>query len=99
MATKNITDIQVLKAYQDSKVTIDGKWPYDLLMELTGQCEKVCYRAMERACKRGLIDYGTSLRSGWITNKGYELLNKTSPDSLQGFSGRPGPVGEPPLPG
>lgn len=49
-------------------------WPYDLLAERTGECEKVCYRAMERAFARDLIEYGTSLRSGWLTEKGKALI-------------------------
>lgn len=74
MARKDITDLQVLKAYQESKRINMDKWPYEILMEWTGEPEKVCYRAMERAENRGLIDCGITLRSGWITDKGKELL-------------------------
>lgn len=49
-------------------------WPYELLAKRTGEHWKVCYSAMVRACDRGLIEYGTSLRSGWLTEKGKELL-------------------------
>lgn len=49
-------------------------WPYDLLAEWTGQPIKVCYRAMERAAERDLIEYGVSLRTGWLTDKGKALL-------------------------
>ncbi|MCJ2023577.1 hypothetical protein [Methylobacterium sp. J-067] len=48
--------------------------PVRILQEWTGQPLKVCYRCMERACDRGLIEYGVSLRCGWIDAKGYELL-------------------------
>lgn len=88
MATKDITDIQVVNAYIKAKETrvkhtVLGclikpeflVWPYDILMQETGQCEKVCYRAMERACDHGLIEYGTSLRSGWVTEKGKALIS------------------------
>lgn len=51
-------------------------WPYELLAERTGECEKVCYRAMERAFDRGLIEYGTSLRSGWLTDDGLALIGQ-----------------------
>ena len=73
MATKDISDIQVLQAYKKAKLA-DDKWPYDFLMEETGQPLKVCFRAMERCCGRGYVDYGTSLRSGWITEKGLKLI-------------------------
>jgi hypothetical protein len=61
MATKHISDLDVCKAYIDGKDS--GKLPYELLMERTGQCEKVCVRAMERSCERGLIEYGAHLRT------------------------------------
>ena len=49
-------------------------WPYETLAARTGQPEKVCYRAMERAERRGLIEYGVSLRTGWLTEAGKALL-------------------------
>ena len=75
MATKDISDIQVIKAYLEYKQT--RHFPYDILYRDTGQPIKVCYRAMERAEKRGYIDYGTSLRTGWVTEKGYGLLKES----------------------
>ncbi len=74
MATKNITDKQVVLAYIEFKKN-SGKYPYDYLMEWTGECEKVCFKAMERAEERGYIDCGVSLRTGWITEKGQSLIN------------------------
>lgn len=71
MATKDITDRQVCLAYQQAH----DRFPSEILEATTGQCAKVCYRAMERAFRRGLIDYGTSLRSGWLTAKGLEVLD------------------------
>lgn len=82
MATKDITDIQVLLAYKESKRAVyrdKDKWPYDFLVETTGQPIKVCYRAMERASLRDLIDWGTTLRSGWVTEKGERLLAESNP--------------------
>lgn len=73
MATKDITDLMVCQAYQDRQPT---ELPYDLLMQRTGECLKVCYRAMERAHGRGYIEYGVSLRSGWLTDKGKQLLKE-----------------------
>ncbi len=79
MAMKNISDTQVLQAYILSKRMLsegERKWPYEILQDVTGECLKVCYRACERANNRGYIDYGISLRSGWISDKGFELLGK-----------------------
>ncbi len=72
MATKDISDLQVLKAYSRSRDL--GKFPEEILQEETGECEKVCFKAMERAHDRGLIEYGCSLRSGWLTDKGKSHL-------------------------
>jgi len=35
---------------------------------------KVIYAAMERADMNGLIEYGVSLRSGWLTDVGHRML-------------------------
>lgn len=93
MATKDISDVEVLRAVADfraseemdrpvnprqifgmAKPEKETRWPYVLLMERTGQPMKVCYRAMERADDRGLLEYGVSLRTAWITEKGRALL-------------------------
>ncbi len=79
MATKDITDLQVVKAYQDSKVAHCDQWPYDLLEQRTGRSIKECYSAMERAYRRGFIECGVSLRSGWLTAKGIDLYNGVTP--------------------
>lgn len=74
MATKDISDRQVCEAYAAYAREHCLPFADERLMAATGQPEKVCYRAMERADKRGLIEYGVSLRSGWLTDKGKALL-------------------------
>jgi len=80
MARKNISDELVCKAYaaykeQRKNFKKDApKYPYEFLNEWTGECEKVCYAAMVRAFAHDLIDYGVSLRSGWLTQKGEALI-------------------------
>lgn len=74
MATKHISDKQVVEAvaiYNRDR----GLWPYELLANSTSECEKVCFRAMERAASRGLLEYGVSLRTAWLTEKGRKLLD------------------------
>lgn len=77
-AATSITDLQVCEAYNRSKLARDAGgpflWPEEILQKETGQALKVCIRAMERACGRGLIEYGVSLRAGWLTDKGRALL-------------------------
>jgi hypothetical protein len=75
MAVKNITDWQVVDAIKRSKDPLEQR-PNQILARETGESEKVCFRAMERAERRGLVEYGVSLRSGWLTEKGLKLLEK-----------------------
>jgi len=75
MARKDITDMQVCFAYVESRKDKGGThWPYEFLQLWTDQPKKVCYRAMERAFDRGYIEYGVSLRAGWLTEKGVALI-------------------------
>lgn len=88
MAMKDISDRQVLLAYMQSYCereilgTQDYRFPYKILVEWTGQPEKICYRCMERADGRGLLCYGVSLRTGWIEPKGYALLGVENPEKV-----------------
>ena len=74
MATKDISDKQVVEAYIACDIKPRRFFPYQVLEELTGQCEKVCFRAMERSQDRGFIECGVSLRTGWVTDSGKLLL-------------------------
>jgi hypothetical protein len=73
MATKDISDRQVCEAVQ-AYADDSSRWPYDVLAEVTGQSQKVCWRALERAASRGLVEYGVSLRTGWLTEKGRQFI-------------------------
>ena len=85
MAVKHVTDLQVVQAvaqYQAEMKAHDGgplypRFPYEVLSEDTGQCQKVCYRAMERADRHDLLEWGVSLRTAWLTDKGRELLESS----------------------
>lgn len=82
MATKDVTDAMVCMAYAQAQKQRGVNWdndyeyPYIILMRETGECMKVCYAAMERACRHGLIEYGVSLRTGWLTDKGNDLIKE-----------------------
>lgn len=79
MATKHIADAEVCRAVHDSR---SAQWTvgyaYTILSRTTGQPMKVCYRAMERANRRGLLDYGVSLRTAWLTPAGRALIGIAS---------------------
>jgi len=79
MAMKHISDVQVLRAVVESKKMREcghKVWPYELLEQWTGQCEKVCLMCMERAVERGYLDYGVSLRTAWLTEEGKNMNEK-----------------------
>lgn len=92
MATKDISDIQVCQAVREAWAIPVEDRPFDdeHLARCTGQPQKVCYRALERAVRRGLLDYGVSLRTSWLTDKGMEELRNHEAerelDRLVGFS-------------
>ena len=80
MAMKDITDKQVCEAYLEAErqrgpnLEHSYEFPYEILQRRTGQPFKVCYRAMERADRKELVEYGVSLRTGWLTEKGRRLI-------------------------
>lgn len=84
----DITDIDVCLAveeYQKEK----NLYPYELLADKFNCDEKLAYSACERAFNHDLIDYGVSLRTGWLTEKGKQLIsNPTNPEESVKESGR-----------
>lgn len=75
MARKDITDEQVCRAAQQWHAAPSADaFIVDILAKQTKQPDKVCYRAMERTHERGYIEYGVSLRTAWLTDKGKELI-------------------------
>lgn len=81
MARKDVTDTQVVTACRDYCAG-DGtlRFPLFILMKRTGEPEMVCFRAMERAEGRRLIEYGVSLRTAWPTEKGLALIDGCGPE-------------------
>lgn len=77
-----VTNLQVCQAASITKLGL--QFTLDILVSISGQPEKVCFRAMERAADNGLIEYGVSLRSAWITDKGKDLLTANHPPSPPG---------------
>lgn len=71
---KHVDDLMVVQAVELYSRSNAGLFPYEMIAACTGCPEKVAYRACERACDNGLIEYGVSLRTGWLTDKGKALL-------------------------
>jgi hypothetical protein len=71
MSRKDVTTLLVLRAYRDTQVH-----RCEVLVSVTGEPEKVCFRAMEREQDRGFIEYGASLGCGWLTDAGKAELTR-----------------------
>jgi len=82
VARKDVSDLQVCFVYWLRSDFHFKQWPEQILSTITGEPEKVCFRAMERAYDRDLIEYGMSLRAGWLSDKGRELLSNASGEDL-----------------
>ena len=76
MARKDISDLHICAVvFLRSLVrNFSGPTLLELLHESTGQPEKVCLRAIERAAEHNMIEYGHSIAGSWLTEKGYALL-------------------------
>lgn len=74
MQRKDISTLVVLAAYK-KRWENDIHEPVDeILMGSLNAPEKVVYAAMERDSDNGYIEYGVSLRTGWLTEKGEQYL-------------------------
>ena len=70
----DISDLDVCFAYNYAAQKENFFADAVLASWFPGCPEKVIYAAMERAYDRGLIEYGVSLRSGWLTDEGKEKI-------------------------
>lgn len=61
MKRSDIPTLEVLAGVAQRNLceNLFGRFPHKLVLA-----------ALERDCRRGLIDYGTTLRSAWVTPKG-----------------------------
>lgn len=78
MATKDITDEQVVRAaILHSQQEFDTRCDTDvadILRAETGQAYKVCVRAIERAATRGYVNWGVVVTRPWAEPEGLELI-------------------------
>lgn len=72
MKRADITDRMVCEACRDRETT--GMPADAILVQRTGAPPKVIQLAMERSHDRGLIEFGVSLRTAWVTDSGHLLL-------------------------
>lgn len=84
MARRHISDAQVIETFRRWNISNlrneHPSWPYEMLSAETGQCEKVCWRAIERAERHDLLEYGVSLRTAWLTDKALATLSPANRD-------------------
>ena len=77
-----ITDIAVCQAAASWHGRTSNESPIDVLVRETGAPEKVVYSAVERSDRKGLIEWGTSIRYFWPTGKGYKFLESIESPSI-----------------
>jgi hypothetical protein len=70
---KHVPVVEVLTAVKKRQLGIDDRFPYQQLSDKYP--EKVVYAKMEKLARDGLIGYGVSLRTGWITPKGQAYID------------------------
>ena len=75
MKRSDITTLSVLKACDKFHKKSKKLMAIETLINEYSLPKKIIYRAMERDCKNGLIEYGTSLGTAWVTETGYKFLN------------------------
>jgi hypothetical protein len=56
--------------------TKHGLMTWQYIQKETGAPEKVIYAAMEREDNRGLLEWGVSLRTAWLTKEGEQRLKQ-----------------------
>lgn len=74
MKRSDIPTEEVMKAYQEYRAN-HAQFPTEILMKKYNCPEKLVYSAIKRDYDNGLIEYGVSLRTGWLTEKGLRLIN------------------------
>jgi hypothetical protein len=74
MKTREITDEMCVEAARAWQADHDGGGALERLWR-AGAPEKVALRALERAHRRGLLSYGTSIYHAWPTEAGLALLS------------------------
>ena len=68
----DIAPMEVWMAYHLSLASSPRVWPSEILAQ--SYPIKVAYRAMEREFNKGNIEYGVSLRSGWLDGDAKEAM-------------------------
>ena len=76
MKRKDISTKIVLTACKAFHSGFDDRAPWRIIMAETGAPEKVVDAAMERESKKEHIEWGVSLRTAWLTEKGEKWLEE-----------------------
>ena len=67
-------DLIVLEEYERQFFELDGGWRDARIAKRTGRCIKQVYALLNKSRYDKWIDYGVSLRSGWLTDEGKRKL-------------------------
>lgn len=66
--------VRAVNYFQQVGSKVAGGMMADAVLELHGYPPKQADRVLEDAADEGLIEYGVSARTGWLTDKGRRIL-------------------------
>ena len=75
MKRKDISTFVVLTAAERAHI-YSGAGTWRWIQAMINAPEKVIYAAMERDHDKGYLEYGVSLRTAWLTEKGEQKLKE-----------------------
>jgi hypothetical protein len=77
MQLKDIPTKEVLEQQQKWCENKDLPFTYEVLGKKYGS-EKLVFKKMEKLANENYLEYGVSLRTAWLTDKGKEFISLTS---------------------
>ena len=81
----DISDIDVIRAYLEMEEGfVSDISPIQRLARDFNCPIKIAWRACERTLDKGFLEYGTSLRTAWVTSLGMRYWEASKADKLEG---------------
>lgn len=75
MKRSDISTLTVLSAALNAhRIKGSGKMTWEYILEETGAPLKIIYAAMDREDRAGYLEWGVSLRTAWLSEKGKDKL-------------------------
>ena len=76
MQLKDISIKTILEQQQQWQDNNDLSFTYEILSKKYNCSEKLIYKKMEKLVDKDYLEYGVSLRTAWLTEKGLKFLKE-----------------------